>query len=61
MPCGKCSRELRINPQLTRPPLQNPNEHITAPEDAMQSDLVPGLPPSGGYEKIVTPMDVFSR
>ena len=27
----------------------------------MQFDLVPGLPPSGGYEKIVTAMDVFSR
>ena len=43
------------------PPLKNPNEHITAPEDAMQNDLVPGLPPSGGYENIVTTMDVFSR
>ena len=29
-------RESRINPQLTRPPQQNPNEYITAPEDAMQ-------------------------
>ena len=59
MSCEKCIRELRINPQLT--PLQNPNEHITAPEDAMQIDLVPGLPPSGGYENILTAMDVFSR
>ena len=42
-------------------PLQNPNEHMTAPEDAMQIDLVPGLPPAGGYENIVTAMDVFSR
>ena len=58
--CEKCIRELRINPQLT-PPLQNPNEHNTAPEDAMQIDLVPGLPPSDGYENIVTAMDVFSR
>ena len=45
MSCEKCIREIRINPQLTRPPLQNPNEHIIAPEDAMQIDLVPGLPP----------------
>ena len=57
----QCLRESRINPQLTRPPLQNPNEYITSPEDAMQIDLVPGLPPSGGYENIVTAMDVFSR
>ena len=61
MSCEKCIRELRINPQLTCPPLQNPNEHITAPEDAMQIDLVPGLPPSGGYENIVTANYVFSR
>ena len=27
----------------------------------MQIDLVPELPPSGGYENIVTVMDVFSR
>ena len=59
--CEHCLRESRINPRLTRPPLQNPNEYITAPEDAMQSDLVPGLPPSGGYENIVTAIDVSSR
>ena len=27
----------------------------------MQIDLVPGLPPSGGYENIVIAMDVLSR
>ena len=27
----------------------------------MQIDLVPGLPPSGGFENIVTTMDDFSR
>ena len=61
MSCEKCIRELRINPQLTRLPLQKPNEHINATEDAMQIDLVPGLPPSGGYENIVTAIDIFSR
>ena len=61
MSCEQCIRESRIDRSLTRPPLQNPNEHITAPEDAMQIDLVPGLPPSGGFENIVTAMDVFSR
>ena len=59
--CEQCIRESRIDPSLTRPHLQNPNEHITAPEDAIQIDLVPELPPSGGYENIVTAMDVFSR
>ena len=59
--CEQCIRESRIDPSLTRLPLQNPNEHITAPEDAIQIDLVPELPPSGGYENIVTAMDVSSR
>ena len=59
--CEQCIRESRIDHSFTRPPLQNPIEHITAPEDAIQIDLVPELPPSGGYENIVTAMDVFSR
>ena len=61
MSCEQCVRESRIDRSFTRPLLQNPNEHITAPEDAMQIDLVPELPPSGGYENILTAMDVFSR
>ena len=48
-------------PNSPPPTLQNPNEPITAPEDAMQIDLVPGLPLSDGYETIVTAMDVFSH
>ena len=59
--CEQCNRKPRIDRSLTHLPLQNPNEHITAPEDAMQIDLVPELPPSGGYGNIVTAMDVFSR
>ena len=54
MSCEQCIRESRIDRSLTPPPL-NPNE----PEDAMQIVLVPELPPSGGYENIVTAMDVF--
>ena len=61
MSCEQCIRESRVDPSPTRPSLQNPKENITAPEDAMQIDLVPELPPSGGYENIVTAMDVFSR
>ena len=60
MSCEQCIRELRINHRLTRFPLQNSNEYITAPEDAMQIDLVPGLPHSGNYENNVTALDVFS-
>ena len=54
-------KESRIDRSLTRLPLQNPNEYNNSPDDAMQIDLVPGLPPSGGYENIVTAMGVFSR
>ena len=61
MSCEQCIRGSHIDRSLTRSPLQNPNEHITAPEDAMQIDLVPELPPSGGYENSVTAMDVISR
>ena len=31
------------------------------PEDAMQIDLLPNLPPSCGYENNITAMDVFSK
>ena len=61
MPRGQCIIESRVDRSLNRPPLQNPNELITAPEGSMQIDLVPELPPSGGYENIVTAMDVFYR
>ena len=61
MSCEQCIRKSPIDRSLTRLPVQNPNEHVTAPEDAMQIELVPELPPSGSYENIVTAMDVFSR
>ena len=61
MSCEQCIKESRTDRSFTRPPLQSPNEHITALEDAMQNDLVPESPPSGGYENIVSAMDVLSR
>ena len=48
MSCEQCIRETRVDDKLTRPALQNLSEHISAPEDAMQIDMVPELPPSGG-------------
>ena len=59
--CEQCIKESRIDRRVTRFLLQNPNEHITAPEDAMQIDLFPELPPTGGYENIVTAKHVFCR
>ena len=61
MSCEQCLKESRNNAQFTHPPLQNPNEYNNAREDAMQIALLPGLPPSDGFENIVTAMDVFSR
>ena len=60
MSCDQCTKEPRSDHSLTYTPLHNANEHITAPEDAMQTDLVPELPPSGGFWNNVTAMDVFS-
>ena len=59
--CEQFIRELRVDDRLARPALKNPSEHITAPEDAMQIELVPELPPSGDYENIVTAMYVYPR
>ena len=50
-----------IDRSLTRPPLQKCYENVTAPEDAMQIDLVPELPPSSGFENIVKEIDAFFR
>ena len=58
MSCEQCIRESCIDRSLTHPPVKNPNEHITVPEDAMQIDLVPELPSSGGHENIMTAMYV---
>ena len=60
MYCEQCIGESGVDDRLTRLALQNPSEDIAAHEDAVQIDLVPELPPSGGYEFILTAMDVFS-
>ena len=52
MSCEQCIRDSHMDRSLTRPPLQNLNEHLTAPEEAMQNDLVPELPPFGGDESL---------
>ena len=57
MSCEQCIRESSV----TQPALQNPSEHITAPEATMQNDSVPEIPLSAGYENIVIALDVFSK
>ena len=61
MSCEKCFRESRINPNSPALPCKTQMNTLMRPKDAMQIDFVPGLPPSSGYENIVTAMDVFSR
>ena len=59
--CEICIKDKRIPNPLITPELLNLPEWDLGPEDATQIDLLPNLPPSGGYENIITAMDVFSR
>ena len=43
------------------PELLNLPDWDLEPEDAMQIDLLPNLPRRGGYENVLTAIDVFSR
>ena len=45
----------------TTPELINLPEWDMGPEYAMQLDLLPNLPPSGGYSCVMTAFDVFFR
>ena len=59
--CDICIEDKRIPNSSITPELLNLPERDLGPEDSMQIDLLPKLPPSGGYENIITTMDVFSR
>ena len=59
--CKICIQGKRINNTRITPELIHIPEWDLGPEDLMQIDLLPELPPSGGYEKIVTAIDKFPR
>ena len=59
--CEICIHDKRINNKRITPELIHIPEWDLGPEDLMQIDLLPELPPSGGYENIITAIDVFSR
>ena len=59
--CEECARAKRVPNATITPELLNLPERDLGPEDAMQIDLLPNLPPSGGYENVLTAIDVFSR
>ena len=59
--CEQCARDKRVPDATITPELLNLPEWDLGPEDAMQIDLLPNLPPSGGYENVLTAIDVFSK
>ena len=59
--CEICIKDKRIQNTSITPDLLNLPEWDFGPEDALQIDLLPNLPPSGGYEKIISAQDVFSK
>ena len=59
--CEICNHDKRIKITRITPELFHIPEWDLGPEDLLQIDLLPELPPSGGYENIITAIDVFSR
>ena len=59
--CQVCIQTKRINNDLLRTELLNCPEWDLGPEDILQMDILPNLPPSGGSDHIITAIDVFSR
>ena len=56
-----CIQDKRINNTRITPELIHIPEWDLGPEDLMQIDLLPELPPSGRCENIITAIDVFPR
>ena len=59
--CETCAKNKRVPNTVITPELLNLPEWDLGPEDAMQIDLLPNLPTSGGYQTVMTAIDVFSR
>ena len=59
--CEICIKDKRISNASITPELLNLPEWDLGPEDALQIDILPNLHPSGGYENVITALDVFSR
>ena len=53
--CQMCIQNKRINNDLLK------TELLNCPEDILQMDILPNLLPSGGFDNIITAIDVFSR
>ena len=58
--CEICIQDKHINNTRNTLEITHIPEWDLGPEDLMQNDLLPELPPSGGYENIFRAIDVFS-
>ena len=59
--CQMCVENKRINNDLLKTELLKFPEWDVGPEYILQMDILPNLPPSGGFDNIITAIDVFSR
>ena len=59
--CEKCAKDKGVPNATITPDLPNLSELDLGPEDAKQIALLSNIPPSGGYEKVLTAILVFSR
>ena len=59
--CETCVRDKRVPKNTITTELLKLPEWDLGLEDAMQIDLLPNLPTSGGYQTVMTAIDVFSR
>ena len=57
----ECAQTKRTPNSTITPPLIDMSKVAMGPEDALQMDIVPFDDPSGGYNAVLTAMDVFSR
>ena len=57
--CQICIQTKRINNDFLRTELLNCPEWDLGPEEIFQMDILPNLPPNGGYDHIITAIDVF--
>ena len=59
--CETCDKDKRVPNNAITPELPILPERDFGPEDVMQIDLLPNIPTSGGYQTMMTAIDVFSR
>ena len=59
--CQMCIQNKRINNNLLKTEILNCPEWDLGPEDILLMDILPNLPPGGGFDNIIAAIDVFSR